>query len=236
MSGGRGLWAIDSEAFQGIVEKAAPGTHEGCAAVIRQYARHLRQAPYLELATGNGALAARLAALGFTDADAVDLDPQQNRYAPQKVLSRDLNRDFAGELPRKSYGLVTAVEIIEHLDNPRHFVGEVKKLLQPDGLFLVSSPNVEHWLSRVKFLLTGQHRYFGPSDYQVQRHINPLTVYQMRCILEENGFDLVAVTTAGQTWGTLKKTLLAPLMALRLLMKGHRGSGEVNIFLARQRT
>lgn len=40
-----------------------------------------------------------------------------------------------------SFDLITAFEVIEHLDNWRDFLIEARRLLHPDGTFLVSTPN-----------------------------------------------------------------------------------------------
>jgi SAM-dependent methyltransferase len=50
---------------------------------------------------------------------------------------------------------VTAWGIIEHMENPYHFLREVHRTLKPGGLFLLSLPNVLHLVSRLQFLFTG---------------------------------------------------------------------------------
>ncbi len=44
-------------------------------------------------------------------------------------------------LPHASLDLITAFEVIEHLDNWHDFLIEVRRLLHPNGTFLVSTPN-----------------------------------------------------------------------------------------------
>src|SRR5438552_1675613 len=65
----------------------------------------------------------------------------------------DLNSAFADQLPHQ-YGLVSAIEIIEHLDCPRQFLHNVRALVAHGGHVLLTTPNVAHWLGRVRFLLS----------------------------------------------------------------------------------
>jgi SAM-dependent methyltransferase len=47
--------------------------------------------------------------------------------------------------PRTSFDLITAFEVIEHLDNWRDLLIETRRLLDPQGLFLVSTPNKPYY-------------------------------------------------------------------------------------------
>jgi SAM-dependent methyltransferase len=44
-----------------------------------------------------------------------------------------------------SFDLITAFEVIEHLDNWRALLSEGRRLLHPNGVFLVSTPNREYY-------------------------------------------------------------------------------------------
>jgi 2-polyprenyl-3-methyl-5-hydroxy-6-metoxy-1,4-benzoquinol methylase len=57
--------------------------------------------------------------------------------------------------PDDHFDGVTAWGVIEHMENPLHFLREVHRTLKPGGLFLLSLPNVLHLVSRLQFLFTG---------------------------------------------------------------------------------
>jgi SAM-dependent methyltransferase len=57
--------------------------------------------------------------------------------------------------PDGHFDAVTAWGVIEHMENPLHFLREVHRTLRPGGLFLLSVPNVLHLVSRLQFLVTG---------------------------------------------------------------------------------
>ena len=52
-----------------------------------------------------------------------------------------------------SFDVVYAGELIEHLYNPDAFVREVYRILKNNGIFVVSTPNLNSWLSRLVFPL-----------------------------------------------------------------------------------
>jgi ubiquinone/menaquinone biosynthesis C-methylase UbiE len=40
-----------------------------------------------------------------------------------------------------SFDVVTAFEMLEHLERPRKFISEIKRVLSPNGVFILSTPN-----------------------------------------------------------------------------------------------
>jgi SAM-dependent methyltransferase len=187
----------------------------------------------LDLAAGTGAFLARLRREGFSDLSAAELDLETFKLPGLRPVAVDLNTDFARAFDRP-YGLITAIEIIEHLDSPRHFLHEIWQLLSPDGYLLVSTPNIAHWVGRVRFVLRGEHRYFKESDYHQQRHISPISDLHMRLMLREIGFELVERTTAGSFYGPLKRAAFLPVNWVSRKILGPLCDGDVCIYLARK--
>ena len=200
----------------------------------------------LDLASGGGAMLARLRDAGFSDLHEVVRDPKvfgQHRdetaaAAPESpaettIVGLDLNGRFADRYTRR-FNLIVTSEVIEHLESPRGFLGQVSRLLEDDGLLLVTTPNVANWVGRIRFLLFGELRWFDETMRRQAHHVSPLTDSQMRALLAEAGFDVIATTSAGNFAGPLLTLLTAPLSLPFLALLGRRGWGDCNIYLAKR--
>lgn len=141
--------ATSGRTYKGIFVHAAPGLHE---AVME----HIHAAPtqagnhVLELGCGSGALTQRLSDNGF-EVRAVDLE-LDGYQAEADALAMDLNEDFAARLGDRDYDLIVAIELLEHLENPHHFLRQVKSMMTSETRLWVSFPNLHLYMSTWKFL------------------------------------------------------------------------------------
>ena len=98
----------------------------------------------LDIASGSGYGTALLAS-SASHVTGVDIDKGAIKYAKANY-SLD-NVDFVlgsgVEVPLKDniFDVVVSFETIEHIDDYRTFLSEVKRMLKPDGLFILSTPN-----------------------------------------------------------------------------------------------
>jgi len=91
-----------------------------------------------------------LAAGGATSVTAVDIDPTavaeaNSRFGEhaKEIVEGDLMQlPFADD----SFDLVVCFETIEHVQDGRQALGELRRVLRPDGVLVVSSPNPEVYL------------------------------------------------------------------------------------------
>lgn len=223
------LWRIPLSTWDGLIARAAPGTHEGILELLQKN-KVPTQGKQVDLACGTGALIARLRSHGYQSFEGVDLNPDQcglKEFSP-KVFS--LDKPFAEKFEGK-FNLVTASEIIEHLENPWQFLREIKSLLAPGAYAIISTPNVAHWLGRVQFAVKGVPKYFSEADFHEQRHITPIHDHHMRLMLKEIGFKLVDFKCTATSWGPLLRLLTAPLAFPFWLMDPQRSQGNINIYL-----
>jgi SAM-dependent methyltransferase len=229
----RSLWRRPLDTYQGLAMRCAPGTHEAAMKLLRE--SNAYPGAVLDLASGSGALLARLIDAGFGDVTAVELDRGKFGLPGVVPLGIDLNTDFAAKIERR-FGLVTAIEIIEHLDSPRHFLLQARELLTDDGVLLLSTPNVAEWVGRIKFLLTGTLRNFDDLQYRHNHHVSPLPDVQLRNMAAEIGLRVIGFTTAGTFFGPLKMACLAPIWWPFRLLFGPKVLGDVNLYLLARST
>lgn len=146
------------------------GLHEFVAnRVLAAYTRPGVRAA--DLGSGPGAMAARLSSLGC-DVVAVDRSAEGfDADLPHIVLDFDRN-DFASELGQGSFDLVTAIEVIEHVESPIGFLRNIGNLLARGGVAVVTTPNVDSLPARAKFLLFGKIRTMD--EFSEPTHISPI--------------------------------------------------------------
>ncbi len=153
-----------------LEERTIGGLHDYLmTAVLPRY--EVPRGRAIDLGAGSGALAVRLRACGFA---VLAVDTNAGGFRADVTFRRlDLNqRDFASALGEGRFDFVSAVEVIEHLENPIGFLRNVGRLLQPDGVAVVTTPNVDSAPARVKFLLRGKLRFLG--DACNDTHISPI--------------------------------------------------------------
>ena len=212
-----------------LVAKAAPGTHEAAEEVISKMNLY-PDSEVLELASGTGYFLSRLHKLGFSRLSSVETDMNTYAYEGVRPVQVDLNTGFSENFDKK-FDLIIAIEIIEHLDNPRQFLEEIQKLLKPGGQLIVTTPNISFWLSRLQFLFTGTPKYFSINDFKEQRHISPICDHHMKIMLDECGYKLAETKSVASSWGLLLRLLTLPLSLLfQLINRGASTEGNVNLY------
>lgn len=125
----------------------------------------------VDLGAGSGALAVELCTLGFT---VLAVDRNRAGYgADLPFLEMNLDQpDFAAACGAGAFSLVTAVEVIEHMESPIGFLRNVGRLLAPDGAAVITTPNVDNLPARLKFLTAGRIRTMDRNGEPT--HISPI--------------------------------------------------------------
>lgn len=219
------------EEYKGRHIGCAPGTH---AALHDMILKHVAPRDgVLDFGAHSGALLLRMQDSGFTGMVGTDLDSTRFDLPGADFLPADLNLNFAENFDRK-FGLLTATDVIEHLDSPRHFLSQARQLLDDDGWIALSFPNIAFWEGRAKFVLKGELWGFGARNYIDQRHISPMTVEQTLLMLREVGFEPKAWGSGGSFATPLRKIVTFPGWAAMRLLGGPMALGESSLFLAQK--
>jgi SAM-dependent methyltransferase len=133
---------------------------------------------------------------------ALDYMPRPATLPPDlcEWLEGDLNAAFV--LPAASLDIACALEVIEHLENPRHFCREVFRSLRPGGIAVLTTPNNLSIRAKVSLVLRGYYPAFGAGNYPA--HISPILQIDMVRMLQEVGFCNVEIsyTDSGDVPGT----------------------------------
>lgn len=118
----------------------------------------------------------------------LDYSPPPLTDLPTEVVPvhADLNQYWP--VSDQSVDFAFGLEVIEHLENPRHFFREIARVLKVGGHAFVSTPNNHSWGSKLTFVLRGQHRKFQEPSYPA--HIMPLLLCDLERICSETGLIL----------------------------------------------
>jgi SAM-dependent methyltransferase len=99
-----------------------------------------------------------------------------------------------------SFDLVTATEVVEHLERYREVLRDMHRIIKPGGSCILSTPNILNLNSRLRFLHFGFWNLFGPLPvrnsalYSTGGHINPCSYFYLAHSLLDAGFDDVTVS------------------------------------------
>ncbi|MGB7925010.1 MAG: class I SAM-dependent methyltransferase [Pyrinomonadaceae bacterium] len=162
----------------------------------------------LDVGCGTGA---NLELLGrFGEAEGVDVSPDALAFCRARGLE-NVRHGAAEKLPYEdgAFDLVTALDVVEHLDDDVAGLREMRRVLRKDGRALLFVP-------AFMFL-------WGVQD-DVSHHRRRYTLSGLRRVVREAGFEVERATYANISF-------FAPILAGRLLMRatGLRPASENNI-------
>lgn len=172
-----------------LEERTIAGLHDTLERSLPQLSYDI---PVLDIGCGTGAWLERLANLGFTQLHGIDRDVKQ--FKTNKATCSQANLDFDDlGLGDQKFGLITAIEVIEHLENPGRLFAHVARHLDELGYFLLTTPNVHSVSCRFKFLLTGKLASFDEKGDPT--HIYPVFLSCLDKILPRYSLEIQ------RTWG-----------------------------------
>lgn len=179
----------------------------------------------LDIGCGSGALLQRIA----------DHYRAQGWNPHEYLLGTDMDEGFfqaeipfqASELTKplnfqmRSFDLVIAMEVMEHVRSPYTLLEEIYATLNPGGKLLFSVPNMMTIGSRFRFLFMGRFQHYdGPSSDPADSdsgkgHINPFPIQYWDYGFRYAGFtDIRYRTDRIKRGALLLATLFSPLMWL----------------------
>jgi len=127
--------------------------------------------------------------------EACDINKKQFISKNIKFTEADLNK----KLPYKDSGfdMIISIEVLEHLENPSHFIAEIKRILKKGGKAVITTPNISNIKSRLQFLFKGDLHWFNEAEfgYSGSNHINPIYYKEILFILKKNNLELFELAT-----------------------------------------
>jgi len=145
-----------------------------------------------------------------------------------------------------SFDVVTATEVIEHLENYREILREIYRVLNPAGVCILSTPNILNLNSRIRYLSFGFSDLFGPLPVAHRKlhlsagHISPVSYFYLTHALLEANFSSISLSFDKYQRSGMAKLLLFYLpikalgrMAFKKEISKYHGIDERNIGLVK---
>jgi len=141
-----------------------------------------------DLGCGDGSLGERIKR-NNNEVFGADIVEKQLQVAQKKgvvTFRADLNHDSL-QINEKSFDVIIATEVIEHLLNPDNLLDEAYRLLKDDGIFIVTTPNLAS-LGRRIYLLCGKNPVIevSPEVDQAAGHIRYFVKESLYWILKRH--------------------------------------------------
>lgn len=155
------------------------------AAMLRLIARHRPvRGRLLEVGTGAGFFLKAAERAGWT-VGGIEISSEGVAFATAR-LGLEIRRESAEELsyPDTSFDVAVMFDVIEHLLDPAAALTQVKRVLRPGGLLVVSTPNL-HALTR--FALGSEWAVLSPAE-----HLYNFSEATLGILLRRAGFRNVA--------------------------------------------
>jgi SAM-dependent methyltransferase len=193
--------------FYEYVETAIPEPDERIRIFVDEYRlyRQMAARPLAVLDVGCGRFTILRRQISADD-EYFACDLVEPNEAPRNFRRLNLNEEsirdaFGGE----EFDVIFCGEVIEHLFSPDALLSDLREILRPDGILILSTPNLAYWVNRLlllvgisplflenssRYKLGRRFRFLGQGNI-TQGHVRLFTFRAARDFLELHGFELL---------------------------------------------
>lgn len=110
----------------------------------------------------------------------------------KKIIEGDLDNPAVLNAIDGQYDVVLFVAILEHLIDPKKVLSQIRQFVKPNGMLIVTLPNVAHWSIRM-MLLKGNFNY---SDYGIldRTHLRFFNLKAAQALVADAGYEIIGTS------------------------------------------
>ncbi len=172
--------------------------------VEEEYGPHVKIIRYvgggrrvLDVGCATGYLAKRFVENG-NGVYGIEIDPEATEEAKKcckDVIVADVEELKRLPYPEEFFDVIVCADVLEHLRRPDHVLRMLRQYLKPDGLMIVSLPNVAYWRARLNLLFDNfNYEEIGIMD---KTHLRFFTIKTGKELVEEAGFKVIKIDHCG---------------------------------------
>ena len=128
---------------------------------------------------------------------AFDLYPSKGVY--QWNLEEKLDAKFG------KADIVILLDVLEHLFNPEICLNNIKNILKSSGYLILSVPNPNYSIGRIKFLFTSKLHKFKKKDLNDNHHVFVTFAHIVEKLLDDLGFEVIQFAIISKVPNDIKK-------------------------------
>jgi 2-polyprenyl-3-methyl-5-hydroxy-6-metoxy-1,4-benzoquinol methylase len=133
-----------------IMEKETATKRQYFKAKIREIGRYKSSGRLLDVGCGQGAFLSACTGANF---ELFGVEPSKYTYAESLKIAPDSTiyncTLLEAQFSKDSFDVITLINTLEHLVNPKETVSEVYRILKSNGLLMLETPNIGHWIPRL---------------------------------------------------------------------------------------
>lgn len=137
----------------------------------------------LEIGSGRGWLCKKMADYGsITGLEPVaPVVKYAKKLFPEIDFHAGFSSDFIKQFPDKKFDVIVSTEVLEHITDKTAFMQDVRTLLKPNGIIILTTPRLEHYEDSIK-------AFGGDPNQPVEEWMSES---QLKQLLEETGFKIL---------------------------------------------
>lgn len=149
---------------------------------LMNFLKQMKGKRILDAGCGEGVIVEELKEKGY------EIYGIDKNYESKYVIRGDIK---STPFKENEFDVVLLLDVLEHLAYDEQYTAlkEIKRILKPSGILIMSVPNLAHLTSRIKFLLLGK---LSRGDKDIN-HLGERTLPEYRELLIKHGFKIKKV-------------------------------------------